>query len=361
MPERSILHAAHEDAGAAFAETAGWLLAGWYGPSATEAVSAEYGAAREGAALVDLAERGLLEAAGPQHQKFLQGMLSSEVLNRQAGEGCLAALMTVKGHVRALLRALVTRGAVVLEMPADRLSPVEQTLLHYKVAAPVRFQKRPAAILGLLGPRSREALRAAGGEVPDLGPEAHVDARVAGQAVRVARASDLPGGGFVVHAEPAGAAAVWSALVAAGARPLGRRALDALRVEAGRPWYGPDVTEENLLHETGLVRECHSATKGCYIGQEVVIRVEHQGHVNKRLSGLLVAGDAVPPVKADILSGERRVGTVTSAVFSPILKRGIALGFVRRGFWDPGTKLRILFGGHLLEPEVRPLPFVTKD
>ena len=71
------------------------------------------------------------------------------------------------------------------------------------------------------------------------------------------------------------------------ARPAGHDALDALRVEALRPWYGPDVTEENLLHETGLVAECHSSAKGCYVGQEVVARLEARGgHVNKALRGL---------------------------------------------------------------------------
>jgi len=142
-----------------------------------------------------------------------------------------------------------------------------------------------------------------------------------------------------------------------GLRPVGMTALNVLRVEAGWPWYGMDFDDGNLLMES-LSPSHVSFTKGCYLGQEVVIRVEHQGHLNKKLSGLLVSGEIVPSAGAGILSGERTVGTVTSGIFSPALKRVIALGYVRREFWDPGTKLRILWDERSAEAEVASLPFV---
>ncbi len=120
-------------------------------------------------------------------------MLSNELLQRPAGQGCLAALMDVKGHLQALVRALVTDDSVLLEMPAERLAPVEATLLHYKVAAPVRFAQRPVAVLGLVGPHAAELLAGLGAEVSALGPEAHTGATLPGGEARVARASDLPG------------------------------------------------------------------------------------------------------------------------------------------------------------------------
>ncbi|HWT77217.1 MAG TPA: glycine cleavage T C-terminal barrel domain-containing protein, partial [Candidatus Methylomirabilis sp.] len=126
----------------------------------------------------------------------------------------------------------------------------------------------------------------------------------------------------------------------------------------GWPWYGVDFDDSNLLMEA-LTADHVSFTKGCYLGQEVVIRIEHQGHLNKRLTGLLVSGEAVPPAKADILAAGRKVGTVTSAVFSPALSRVIALGYVRRECWEPGTKLCIPAGGQSLDAEVVLLPFVT--
>src|ERR1043166_1194720 len=98
-----------------------------------------YAAARASAAWFELPERGVMAVSGPERQKFLQGMLSNDMANRTPGQGCLAALMNVKGHQLAWLRVLVAADAVLLETNADRLKTVEQVLLHYRVGAPVRF------------------------------------------------------------------------------------------------------------------------------------------------------------------------------------------------------------------------------
>jgi tRNA-modifying protein YgfZ len=306
-------------------------------PGLTE-LAAEHAAAGRGAALIDLSDRGVLETTGPQRQKFLQGMLSNEVLNRPPGQGCLAALLTVKGHVQALLRVLIEKDAVLLEMPADRLELVERTLNHYKVAAPVRFKALPTAILGLIGPQAADVLGRAGAVVPDLPAEGHVRAAIAGRTGLLARASDLPGGGFVLHLSPEDATAVRDALLAAGAVPIGREVTDALRVESLRPWYGADVTEDNLLHETGLVSEYASFSKGCYIGQEVVARLDARGgHVNRALRGLTLS--APVPAGTTLTVEGKEVGRVTTAAVSP--RRGpIALAYVHRSTLAAGTVLR---------------------
>jgi folate-binding protein YgfZ len=298
----------------------------------------EYGAAREGAATVDLLSRGVLEATGPDRHRFLQGMLSNDVSARQ-GEGCLAAFLDVKGHVLALMRVLATESALRLELAADRIAPVEQALNRYRVAAPVRFQAKPFRVLGLVGPRSGDLLRGLGAELPGEAPESHRATTLAGRSVLLARASDLPGGGFVVHIEPGAASAVQAALVDAGAAPLGDPTLDALRVEAGRPWYGTDVTAENLLHEAGLVEEYCSTSKGCYIGQEVVARLEARGgNVSKRLRGLRLGA---PASARDAVTAEgKEVGRVTTAALSPALGP-IAMAYIHRSHAEPDTGVEV--------------------
>ena len=302
-------------------------------------MAGDYAAAREAAAVIELAERGVLEASGPQRQKFLHSVLSNDLADRAPGQGCLAALMDVKGHLIALLRALVGTDAVRLELPDDRIAVVERTLLHYKVGAPVRFAVRPTAVLAILGPQARDVLGRAGATVPELGPEDHVGSTLSGREVLVARGSDLPCAGLVLHLAPVDAPTAWTALIGAGARPLGRLALDALRIEAGRAWYGPDVTEQNLLHETGLLREYHSPSKGCYVGQEVIARLEARGgHVNKALRGLrLTAASAAGSL---VTSGGQDVGRVTTAAFSPRFGP-IAMAYVRRSHFAPGTSVEV--------------------
>ena len=298
--------------------------------SAPERIATEYAAAREGAALALLDDRGVLAVTGPQRQKFLHNMLSNDVASLAPGQGALASLMDVKGHLLALMRVLVTENAVLLELPQQRLAKVNETLLFYKVGAPVRFEERKDVVLAVLGPRAKAVLAA-----PELPNEAHLAREIGGAPARIARASDLPAGGFVVHVAPDHVASVRQALSDAGAVPIARETFDVLRIEDGRPWYGADVTEDHLLHETGLLREYHSSSKGCYVGQEVVARLEGRGgNVNKLLRGLRLEAAAA---RGDVVRREGKdVGTITSAGVSPRLG-AIALAYLHRSAFEPGT------------------------
>ena len=329
-PSDLLLHRAHAAAGARFGERQGHPVVASYGDAA-----GEYAAAREAAALVDLPQRAVLEASGPQRQRFLQGMLSHDVAGRQPGQGCPSALMNAKGAVQALLRVLVEKDVVLLETDLDRIASLQGTLEFHRVAAPVRFAARPTSVLALLGPAAARVLGAAGVDSPPVELEAHQVVEIAGHRLRLVRAGDLPAAGFVLHLSPESAADVWESLRAAGARPAGHEALDALRVEALRPWYGSDVTEENLLHETGLVAECHSPAKGCYVGQEVVARLEARGgNVNKALRGLRLSAPSTPGAAVSVEG--REVGRVTTAAVSPRLGP-IALAYVHRAHFASGT------------------------
>lgn len=306
--------------------------------TANESTSEQIAAARTDWALADLADRTLLEATGPLRQKLLHDILSNDV-ERPAGSGCRAALMDVKGHLEVVLRVSVAADRVVLEMPADRLDAVEAALVRYRVGAPVRFARPGAAVLGVLGPRARERLASLGLPEPDAAPEAHAEARLAETSVRLIRAGDLPAGGFVLHVPREALKAVRERLTAAGARALGGAALDVLRIEDGRPWYGPDITAEHLLHETGLLKELHSFSKGCYVGQEVVARLEGRGgHVNRQLRGLKLSA---PAAAGDEIRLEGKpVGAVTTAGVSPT-HGPVAMGYVHRSAFEPGTRVSV--------------------
>ncbi len=299
----------------------------------------EYTAARDGAALVLLPDRAVVAVTGPLRQKFLHNLLSNAVLDRKPGEGCQASLMDVKGHLLALLRVQVTSDAVLLEVPTDAADRIEALLVHYRVAAPVRFARPAMAVLALLGPQATAVLQRAGLALPVLAPDAHVEGMLAGVTLRVGRGGDLPAEGLVLHVPTESAAVVESALVAAGALKVGRDTFDTLRVEDGRPWYGVDVTEDNLLHETGLVSQYHSSTKGCYVGQEVIARLEARGgNVNKRLRGLTLSAPAARG--AAVFAEDKEIGRITTAARSPRLGP-VALAYVHRNQAEPGTAVSV--------------------
>jgi folate-binding protein YgfZ len=298
-----------------------------------------YAAAREGAGLFDLPDRALIAVSGPLRQKFLHNILSNDVQSRAAGQGARAAVMDVKGHLVAFLRVLVDEGEILLEVAGGRADAVERLLVHYRVAAPVRFRREEVRVLGLVGPRAAHVLRAAGAALPELAAESHAVASIGDAPVRVARAGDLPAGGFVLHVPPQARDAVVSALTSAGAVSLAPAVVDVLRIEDGRPWFGPDVSEDNLLHETTLVAEYHSPTKGCYVGQEVIARLEARGgNVSRLLRGLRLAAPAAAGDR--VRAGGKEVGRITTAGVSPGLG-AIAMGYVHRSAAEPGAAVEV--------------------
>jgi len=133
--------------------------------------------------------------------------------------------------------------------------------------------------------------------------------------------------------------------------------IDTLRIEAGRPAFGVDMDTETIPLEAGIEGRAISYTKGCYVGQEVIVRVTTRGHgrVARRLVGLVVEGDRVPARGETLRAGGREVGHVTSATWSPALGRPIALGYVQRDFTAPGTAVAV--GEDATAAAVTPLPF----
>lgn len=306
---------------------------------------------REGAGWQRMDRHSLIRVAGPNRVKFLHNLLSNDIANLAPGQSRLAALMNLKGHQVAWMRVSCESDALICELPAATRDTVVETLLHYKVGAPVRFEKLGSAVFGVFGGLASKALVDCGLASLPATIDTFSTAPFQDGLVRVNRGSDLPGSGFTLHVDARQANALEEALRARLGESMSSATLDTLRIEEGLPWHGIDVMEENLLHETGQLDVYHSASKGCYLGQEVVARLEGRGgNVNKKLLGLKCA--AAVSAGADILADEKVIGRVTSAGASPSFGP-IAMGYVHRSHAEPGTK--VIVGG--VECEVAALPF----
>jgi folate-binding protein YgfZ len=302
-------------------------------------VAREYEALRGGAALIDLSEFAVLEVKGPQRERFLQGMVTADVASLPPSGFRRGAMLEARGDVLALLRIIATPSAFLLETHGSCAQRVQRTLEHYRVAAPVRFALSSTVVLGLAGPRAMDPVRAATGlpEI-DLGDQA-VEATIESHPVRLVSAPDLGTGGLVLHTPEQAAPSVFSALVQTGATPAGRDAFDVHRIERGLPWWGREVTEEHLLHEAGLVAELCSFSKGCYVGQEIIARLEARGaNVSRSLRGLRTARPLL--AGAEVRSGAEVVGHVTSAGLSPRLGP-VAMAYVHRKHFAPGSAVSV--------------------
>jgi len=361
MSDRTPLYDVAASAGAMFAEDAGWLMPAHYGDS-----GAEYRLARERAVLFDLSHRGKVEVTGSDAGTFLHNLCSNDIKDLAVGAGCEAFFLTVQarvvGHALISHRLLADgRHAFWLDLVPGLAEKLLKHLDRYLISEQVEFtdQTRAFAQFHLAGPEAKAILeQALSDKLPDLAELHHVEKTWGAGATSTIRRHDplgLPGYDILC---PAGQAeGVWRALTAAGARPAGLQAYEVLRIEGGTPVYGVDIDETNLAPEVGRTDQAISYAKGCYLGQEPVVRIRDLGHVNRTLLGLKVASSKPVPCGARLFRDGKEVGQVTSSAVSPGLGTAIALAYVRRGSQQPGTPLEVETEGNRWTAEVVSLPF----
>jgi folate-binding protein YgfZ len=305
-------------------------------------------AARRGVGLFVRGDRGLLEVAGADRLRWLDGMVSNDVRALAAGpegSGCYALLLTRKGRIVADLHVLHRGEVFWLETAGAGVAPLRETLERFIIADRVELRDLTAQRdrLALEGPAAPAVLEAAIGEAPGLAPEACAETAIDGAAVLVA-AYGCGGGPALQLFAPAGAGpGVAEALRRAGAAyglvEGGPEALEILRIEAGVPQLFAELDGDVLPAEARLERAI-SQTKGCYTGQEIVARLAFRGHVNHLLVGFALEGGCPPAPGAAVSVQGRVVGEVTSACLSPAAGV-IALGYVRASFAEPGTGVTV--------------------
>ena len=176
--------------------------------------------------------------------------------------------------------------------------------------------------------------------------------------VWIIRATHTAEDGFDLFVDANDAAQLRDKLMAAGSQVISEDVAETLRIEAGIPRYRIDMDETTVVTEANL-DDAVSFTKGCYIGQEIIVRIKHRGHVAKKLAGVILEGQSAIATDAKILSSEEKeIGRVTSSTFSPRLDRTVALGYVKYDYLVPGTKVTISAGDSAIGGEVADLPFV---
>jgi len=316
-------------------------------------------AARSAVGLVDRRDHGVIEASGRDRVSFLNALLSNDVKSLAPGQGCAATLLDVQGKVQVVLLVWVLDDRVLLVTPpgtgATTLEALDRYLFSEKVE--LRDASGEWALFLLTGPEAPALVARLGGAAPEPRPWAHAAGRLDAAEVRLVRGGGETGEAEIWIAAPAGEAErVHKAVTAAGAVALGPEALESLRIEAGAPRFPADIGPTTLLPEVPF-DTLVSYTKGCYPGQEVVVRIRDRGHVNRHLRGLLLEGEVVPPAGAEVVAGEAVIGAVTSATRSVGLGRPIALAMVRRQHAEPGTAVAVRVGDGVVPATVSALPF----
>lgn len=288
----------------------------------------------EDAAWTDCSDRGRIQIRGSDRVRFLNGMVTNDVAALLPGELCHAALLDRKGRLQADLFVLFLGERLLLDTASGTPTRVLELLESHVVADDVEFEDltRSWGHLSVEGPAARESLDPLAVEAP---PEGRVEISTWGETplVWVGRGSLTPSGFQVMG--PSGV--VEDLLGRLGLPEIPPDQREALRLEAFIPRYGVDMTDRNFPVEARLDRAI-STTKGCYVGQEIVARLESRGQVNRLLVQLRTDQPVSPGVEISLRGVPQ--GEVTSAVVSAA-SGPLALGYVRAEHARPGQKLRV--------------------
>jgi folate-binding protein YgfZ len=323
----------------------------WFGcelPDSLADWEKEYRYFRESAALVDKSYRAYLEFTGPDRVRYLNAILTNDIKGLKENRGNVSLFLSPQGHIQAEIETYAFGEklfCVSFAMLRERLTPA---LDKYIIMDDVTLTDRSDdfATLGIEGPKAAQVVQAlCGVDLAALDELESREANVGQIAYRVSKRSPagMPNAEFLVARERA--ADLWGALSEAvdrvGGGPAGYRALNALRLEQGIPWFGYDFGEKQIPHEAGLQDSHISYTKGCYTGQEIVERVRSRGQVNRVRVSLRFEASGAPGANTPLLADGKEIGYVTRAGYSPAIKSWIGMGYARREKSGAGTKVTI--------------------
>jgi tRNA-modifying protein YgfZ len=310
---------------------------------------------KEDVAQVDLGGTAILRCTGADRIGFLHRLTTASIQGVGVGAGCHSLLLDSKGHVVGDLRICVRADEVRLLVAAAAGQGIAAALARYAVMDDFVVAVEPEiAVKVLCGPDSAQALRAAGVAVPDEFAArplwSHADAASPFGLLWLVRSRDLGTDGLWVFGAAAACAELAASLDSAGVPVLATNVAEALRIQAGEPRFGAEITGDVLPMEVGLAAALDHK-KGCYLGQETIVRARDRGLVRRRLVGLRLSGDGLPAA-GDAIAFEQNpaAGRVTSVGRIPG-QPGVALALLASAV-PVGAEVRISHGADTLTAAV---------
>jgi aminomethyltransferase len=343
---RTPLHARHAAAGARLVPFAGWEM-----PVQYEGVIPEHRAVRGDCGVFDVSHMGELHVEGPNAHELLQSLLSNDLDRIGDGEAQYTLLTNERGGiVDDLIAYRISPYHYLLVVNAGNREAAYAWLKEREIrGSEVRDASDEYALLAVQGPRALERLG-----LPDAKPFTHAMAEVGGVEAMVNRTGYTGERGCELMCMAEDAEQLWDFVLERGAVPCGLGARDTLRLEACFALHGNDITQETDAISAGLGWTC--ALEKDFTGADELRRVKDAGP-EQRLVAFVMEEKAVPRNGMPIAGG----GRVTSGTHSPMLDRGIGMGYVPAASADRGTELRIDVRGRDRSARVVPKPFYKRE
>ncbi len=331
----------HRSAGATIGEYFGTALPSRFGEFASE-----YTALRDAVGLIDTNYRAFFSFTGPDRQRYVNAILTSNVRDLTPGRGTVGLLLNPQGHILAEVETFLREESILASTHAMIRQQTFATFDKFIIMDDVTLEDvtDSTGTLDLVGPRTAALVAEFGaGNFAEMTLLSHEEIKVGAIPCRLVRRALAGIAAATLITVRENLSELWQALAervgTQGGSIAGMEALNSLRLECGVAWFGQDYDDKQIPHEAGLEHSHISYEKGCYTGQEIVERVRSRGHVNRRLTELRFDGEQGPPAGAKLLLGGNEVGSVTSTAFSPQLGKSIGLGYLRREHSVVGTRM----------------------
>ena len=323
----------------------------------------EYSSVRDGGAgVIDLSSRGRILVSGSEAVTFLNGLVTNDMKSLELNSWMPAAFANVQGRLLAAVRIIHSADGFLIDIEESTRAAVMKLIERFTLAGDFKVADLTGetANLTVQGQSARDVIeQVLGAPAADLGRQKSLTCEPQGVVVTLIRATHTAEDGFDIFFNRDHLPTMFAALTNAGARSVSKETFETLRIEAGVPRYGIDMDETNVVTETNL-DDAVSFTKGCYVGQEIIVRIKHRGHVAKKLTGLILSDANSPPLGAQVSSVDgKEIGRITSSTFSPKLDRAIALAYVKYDYLAPETAVKIIGSEYQTNGTTTELPFVS--
>ncbi len=359
MPmQQTPLYHHHEQLGGRLVNFSGWAL-----PVQYRGTLSEHMAVREHAGIFDVSHMGEFEFRGPEALPFLQQITANNVAKLVDGQAQYSLILNERGCiVDDIIVYRYSAEHFLMVVNAGNLDNDWHWVLAHKTGAlDVSNISKQTALMALQGPRAELILQPlTPAPLPTIKKFYFAKNTIAGMPVTIARTGYTGSAGFEIFCANGDAGAIWSQILDAGRskglEPCGLGARDTLRLEMAYPLHGHDITDKTTPLETNLMWVV-KLDKGDFIGRDALLAQQQSG-LSRRLVGLLMTDPGIPRTGYPLIAGHKPIGYVTSGTISPMLKKGIALGFVPLDFTAPGTKLSVDIRGSERVAEVVATPFI---
>ena len=329
----------HKESGAQITERDSCAL-----PETFSDFEKEYRAAKHAVAVFDTNWHAVLVLTGRDRVRYLHAICSNNIQALENGRGTLALLLNPQGHILAELEVYALPEKLLLLSHAALRERTVATLKKYVIGSHVQIDDQTDRMgsLAVEGPQAFQvAADVCSDSLTDLPEMSITETTLDGLPCYLLRRSHFGEAGVELIAPREGLVPLWRKLLATvrahGGEPIGMAALNALRLEAGVPWFPADFNDSTIPHEAAIETTHISFNKGCYTGQEIVERVRSRGHVNRKRVLLKFATTTPPAPGTKLRAAGAEVGYITSAAYSPAAGTSIGMGYVRRELFAAGS------------------------